>query len=132
MAEKTSEKTVCMPTYSTLVAQAAGNRARQEILPASKIRMVNHQKPVAQTRPAVATAPAAGVPEPGPGPAGQQGGGDQHDQPGQPEREVFDPPVRQVEGLLVDLLERGGRGDPAEHEERHRGGPGHGAGGGRL
>ncbi|MGA8464099.1 MAG: hypothetical protein WB688_08040 [Trebonia sp.] len=67
MAEKTSEKTVCIATYSTPVAQAAGNRARQEILPASKIRIVSHQKPVAQTRPA--TASSAGPPtcrSPGP------------------------------------------------------------------
>src|SRR5436309_1054430 len=55
MAEKTSEKTACMATYSTPVAQAAGNSARREILPASKIRMVSHQKPVAQTRPAAAS-----------------------------------------------------------------------------
>ncbi|HUN30944.1 MAG TPA: hypothetical protein VMU95_02910 [Trebonia sp.] len=38
MAEKTSEKTVCMATYSTPVAQAAENRARREILPASNHR----------------------------------------------------------------------------------------------
>ena len=60
MAEKKSEKTASMATYSTPVAQAAGNSFRQEILPASKIRIVTHQKPVDQTRPA--TASSAGPP----------------------------------------------------------------------
>ncbi len=60
MAEKNSEKNASMATYSTPVAQAAGNSARQEILPASKIRMVSHQKPVAQTRPAIVS--SAGPP----------------------------------------------------------------------
>ncbi len=74
MAEKNREKNTSMATYSTPVEQAAGNSARHEILPASKIR---------------------------------------------------------IEGQLVDLLQRGGRGDPAEHEEHHRRGPDDGAGSGR-
>jgi hypothetical protein len=55
MAEKKSEKTTSMATYSTPVAQAAGNSFRQGILPASRIHIVSHQKPVAQTRPAAAS-----------------------------------------------------------------------------
>jgi hypothetical protein len=55
IAEKTSEKTTSMATYSTPVAQAAGNSFRPEILPPSRIHIVSHQKPVAQTRPAAAS-----------------------------------------------------------------------------
>ena len=55
MAEKNSEKNTSMATYSTPVAQAAGNSGRHEILPASNIRIVSHQKPVAQARPTAAS-----------------------------------------------------------------------------
>jgi hypothetical protein len=39
--------------------------------------------------------------------------------------------VRQVEGLLVNLLQRASRGDPAQHEEHHRCGADNRAGGSR-
>src|SRR5215469_17614158 len=51
MAEKKREKNTSMATYNTPVAQAAGNSFRQENLPARKIHIVTHQKPVDQTRP---------------------------------------------------------------------------------
>jgi hypothetical protein len=60
MAEKNSQKNASMATYSTPVAQAAGNSARPETLLASRIRMVSHQNPVDHTRPAAAS--SAGPP----------------------------------------------------------------------
>jgi hypothetical protein len=66
MAEKNRRKTASMPTYSTPVAQAARTRSRAAIRPGSKIRMVSHQKPVDQARPAAAS--STGPPAcPGPG-----------------------------------------------------------------
>ncbi len=55
MAEKTSEKTTSIATYNTPVAQAAESSLRPELCPPSRIHIVSHQKPVAQTRPAAAS-----------------------------------------------------------------------------
>ena len=62
MPEKTTEKTASMPTQNTAVATAAGNTSRQEIRPASKNQIVNHQKPVNTARPM--TASRTGPPAP--------------------------------------------------------------------
>src|ERR1017187_949348 len=60
--EKMTEKTASMPTQHTAVATAAGNRARQELLPASRNHTVTPQKPVTTPRPM--TASSTGPPAP--------------------------------------------------------------------
>ena len=68
MPEKMTENTASMPSQHTAVATAAGNRGFQETLPASRNRIVNHQKPVSATRPI--TPRSTGPPTPSsPGPA---------------------------------------------------------------